>query len=119
MVSVFSAFADTETLGTSVQTSSKEVTVVLGRRTENRNPRMPLSDVIVNGKYNANGTLFLYPSEDDEWELIIMSASRSESYVVSTSELIEGVNIGYYEDFTIILSNSNGICYSGEVILYE
>lgn len=114
-----SVFADTEGSTLPKQPNSQNTIVSLSRRNDNKIARTPSLNPQnqIDGIYNEDGILFLYPSIDSEWELKIASSTESMYFQVSTMELIRGVYIGELSTFTIELSSSTGTIFVGTVYL--
>ena len=114
-----SVFADTEGSTLPKQPNSQNTIVSLSRRNDNKIARTPSLNPQnqIDGIYNEDGILFLYPSIDSEWELVISSKTASVTLQTSTEELISGIYIGKLSNFTIALSSSTGAIFVGTVYL--
>lgn len=112
------ALAEIQKPASPEQPTSQDIPVTLSRQKDNKTLRAPSNnpDNVITGAYNATtGTLSIYTKCDSEWVLTITSFSKTATYNVSTSALINGICIGKFTDFTIELSNQNGLTFCGEV----
>ena len=114
-----SAFAGSQSPTTPQQPAPKDASIILRKRTDNKVSRMPSNNPenVIGGVYNEDGILYLYPSIDTEWELVISSPATSAPFQASTAELISGIYIGELSTFTIELSSSTGTIFVGTVYL--
>ena len=96
-----SVFAEAEG---STDPNTQNAILSLSKCNDNKMARTPSinSQNQIDGIYNNEaGILFLYPSIDCEWELVISSSVESVTFQVSTAELISGIYIGELSNFTI------------------
>ena len=114
-----SALAETSGSTPSQQPAPKDIRIVLSKQTGNKPLRAPSNNPanFIDGIYNEDGILFLYPSIVSEWDLVISSPTESVSIQTSTDELISGIYIGELSTFTIELSSSTGAIFVGTVYL--
>lgn len=98
-------------------TNEKDIAIMLVQQTSQNKFRAPSLNPNgqLEGLYEASGVLSIYLFEDSMWELKITSAQGIETYLVSTSDLSLGVNIGQLTEFTITLTNEAGVTYVGDV----
>lgn len=112
------ALAEIQKPASPKQPTTQDIPVTLCRRSKHNALRAPSNnpDNVITGAYNATtGTLSIYTECDSEWVLTITSSSKSATYNVSTSALLNSICIGKFTDFTIELSNQNGLTFCGEV----
>lgn len=85
------ALAEIQKPATPKQPTTQDIPVTLCRQKDNKTLRAPSNnpDNVITGAYNATtGTLSIYTECDSEWVLTITSSSKSATYNVSTSALL-------------------------------
>lgn len=110
------AFADNKDTTPSKPEMSQSSQVVLRKRTDNKIFRAPSNNPAfqILGEYDTDGFLYLFPIIESEWELNISSFVGDNTYSISTSNLQEGIYIGFMSEFTITLIACSGETFIGE-----
>lgn len=123
LISIFilSAIAGNPAPNPTTPPKGKNVCVVLHKKSDNNTLRAPSNNpnFLIDGVYDEDGKLFLYPSMDSNWQLTITSIQGTEIKDVSTSDLACGIFIGYVHEASIELSNEAGPTFVGEIYIEE
>lgn len=110
------ALADNKVTTPSTPKASQNEQVILRKRTDNKWLRMPSNNPTsqILGEYDEAGILYLYPSTNTGWNLIITTLNGADSYHISTLELQNGIQIGIMSEFYITLTTDSGETFVGE-----